>query len=146
MLGRITSSACIDDMIIFTTYIMIDTEGNILYSVSRESDLGTNLFHGPHSETLFARGVETTLETGQVRFSDLERYAPSKNSITGFLTTPILDESGGPPGVFAIQLHLETILGMLHHGGESGSSLSHYLVGNDGLLRSRARGDSGANH
>jgi len=67
---------------------LIDTEGNILFTVARESDLGTNLFTGPMANTLFAKSAKLTLKTGQARFSDIERYSPSNNKLAGFLTAP----------------------------------------------------------
>ena len=113
---------------------LIDSKGNILFTATRESDLGTNLFDGLYASTHFAQAVKTSLDTGQVRFSDLERYAPSDNQIAGFLTAPMLDEWGDKIGVFAIQLRLERINEvMLEH--ISNGSLTHYLVGKDGLLR-----------
>jgi PAS domain S-box-containing protein len=114
---------------------LIDTEGNILYSVARESDLGTNLFTGLFANTRFAHSVRASLETGQASFSDLERYAPSNNVITGFLSAPILDESGGKVGVFAIQIKLEQIFQNMVTVGWGESSRVHYLVGEDGRLR-----------
>ncbi|NOZ54168.1 MAG: response regulator [Gammaproteobacteria bacterium] len=115
--------------------ILIDNDGNILFSVARESDLGTNLLDGPYANTRFAQSVKVTLATGQSMFSDLERYAPSGNMITGFLTAPLLDEFGGKLGVFAIQIRFDRIPKSLNQGINTSSSLIHYLVGNDGRLR-----------
>ncbi len=116
---------------------LIDDRGRILYSVARESDLGTSLVDGPYANTRFARSVRVSLETGQSQFSDLERYAPSNDVISGFLTAPLLDESGIRIGVFAIQLKLDRLFERMVTGkGDTGSTI-HYLVGSDGRLRSR---------
>ena len=114
---------------------LIDVQGNILFTVTHEADLGTNLFHGPYAQTHFGRTVKKTLETGQSFFSDLERYEPSNNIIAGFLTAPVLDELGGKLGVFAIQIRFDRILQNMNLAN-SGNSLIHYLVGEDGFLRS----------
>ncbi|WP_250656077.1 response regulator [Alkalimarinus coralli] len=112
---------------------LIDSEGNILYTVAKESDLGGNLFSGPLGNTLFAKSVKKSLISGQAQFSDLEHYLPSNNAISGFLTAPMKNESGQTIGVFAIQIKLNQIFELLHN--ETSSNVKHYLVGQDGLLR-----------
>ncbi|MCP4409214.1 MAG: response regulator [Gammaproteobacteria bacterium] len=121
--------------------LLVDLAGNILYSVARASDLGTNLFIGPYADTRFSQTVRTTLETGQSLFSDLERYAPANNAITGFLTAPLLDEFGERWGVFVIQIRLDRIFNLLRKLDGVESSLNHYLVGADGRLRTRILGE-----
>ncbi len=118
---------------IYDVYL-IDIRGNILYSVTAEVDLGTNLINGHYANSLFANSVRTTLQTGETQFSDLERYAPSNNIITGFLTAPLLDAFGEKVGVFAIQISLERIFKLFQH--DKKSSVLHYLVGDDAKLRS----------
>ncbi len=115
---------------------LIDIEGNILYSVAHESDLGTNILTGPYAKTKFAKTVKNTIKTGETSFSDLERYAPSENIVTGFITAPLLDEFGVKIGVFAIQIQVQHIIDIFMKNIESGSSLVHYIVGEDGKLRS----------
>jgi PAS domain S-box-containing protein len=114
---------------------LIDDEGNILYTVVHESDFGTNLFHGPYADTKFSHSVRKTLETGKVTFSDLERYAPSNNTIAGFISAPLLDEFGDKIGVFSIQIKLGHIFKEIAAISGSEKSLVYYLVGEDGYLR-----------
>ena len=116
---------------------LIDLDGNILFTVAEESDLGTNLLRGPYSNTRFAKGFRSTLATGKVVFSDLERYSPSNNVIAGFLTAPLLDESNNLIGIFAMQLRFERIDQFLQNQEEG--SLTHYLAGEDGVLRTAIR-------
>ncbi len=116
---------------------LIDTAGNILYTVVQESDLGTNLFTGPHSDTRFAHTVRSTLETGQSLYSDLEHYAVN-DSLTSFLTAPIFDKHGTIVGVYAIEARLEKLFDNITSVNflYDKSSQAHYLVGEDGYLRS----------
>ncbi|MCU7922123.1 MAG: response regulator [Candidatus Thiodiazotropha sp. (ex Dulcina madagascariensis)] len=116
--------------------LLIDREGNILFTVIRESDLGTNLFNGPLADTRFAASSKYSLETGKAVFSDLERYAPSKNRLAGFLTAPLLNKMGDKIGVFAIQISLERIFQIMATTSQNETSLRHYLVGEDSHLRS----------
>ena len=145
--------------------VLIDNDGNILYSVEQESDLGSNLFTGTYSSTKFSQAVKYTLETGEDAFSGIERYQPSNNLLTAFITSPILNSSGEKSGVFAIQIKLDVIFdnlsdvsdvlgvsGVLDVLGLSGgkkvsdefdvSVLHQYLITNEGELRSSMYGGS----
>ena len=113
---------------------LIDTDGNVLFTVARESDLGTNLFTGPLQNSRFARAVARTLDLRQPSFSDHEEYAPSDNLISSFLVAPIIDENNQLRGVFACQIRLDLINRALAY--DQSDDVYHYLVGNDGLLRS----------
>jgi PAS domain S-box-containing protein len=118
---------------------LIDIEGNILYSISEESDLGSNLFTGTLADTLFAKSALYSLKTGNASFSDIERYAPSSNRLTGFMTIPLLDDKGIKVGIFAIQMRLDSIFQKIHDFdpiSHTSDSLKHYLIGTDNLLRS----------
>ncbi|MCW8932480.1 MAG: response regulator, partial [Gammaproteobacteria bacterium] len=117
---------------------LIDTQGNILFSTAHESDLGTNLIHGPYAGTRFSKSFQLAIQSGQAHFSDLERYEPSSNLITGFLTAPILNEQNQTIGVLAIQLNLDRIFTFMNYGNkeQNQTSLTHYLIGEDGILRS----------
>ncbi|MCP5018295.1 MAG: response regulator [Ketobacter sp.] len=114
---------------------LIDTDGNILFTVVMETDLGTNLINGPHKDTRFAHAFVQALDTNEPIFSDYERYAPSANMLSGFLVTPLLDQEGHTKGAFALQVRLERINQLLLHQREH--DINHYLVGEDGLLRSQ---------
>ncbi|VAX00073.1 Multi-sensor hybrid histidine kinase [hydrothermal vent metagenome] len=113
---------------------LIDLDGNILYSVATESDLGTNLITGRYANTKFAQSFHATLETASSKFSDLERYEPSNNLVSGFLTAPMVDEFGKKVGVFAIQVRLQQLLGLIEQ--KELSSVVHYIVGENSMLRS----------
>ncbi len=114
---------------------LIDLDGNILFSVKQEADLGTNLLTGPYRSSLFANIVRQTLDTGEALFSDFERYPPSDNVVAGFLSAPLLDESGDKVGVFAVQLKVDTIARLTTDTALTHTSQVSYLVGSDLLLR-----------
>lgn len=111
---------------------LIDLKGDILYTVKKESDLGTNLLSGPYAKTRFAQTYRKTLSDGKAHFSDLEHYAPSANVLTGFITQPIVDTSGKIIGIIGLQLNMEVLFSSLEMK-EKG--IIQYLVGSDGLLR-----------
>lgn len=112
--------------------LLIDLDGNILYSVAHESDFGTNLQNGPYSRTRFAQAYRMSLADEKAHFSDLERYAPSGGIVTGFITQPVFDTSGKMVGIMALQLKMDVLFGSMQARSKA---IHQYLVGVDGLLR-----------
>ncbi|NRD73379.1 response regulator [Shewanella sp. VB17] len=115
---------------------LIDTDGNIIYSVAREADLGENIFSKTLISSHFSASIEHSLNTGKASFSGIERYPLSSIPISSFIALSLLDTAGNIIGVFAIQLQLENFLRSLHSTVDSESSLTHYLVDESGLLLS----------
>ncbi len=118
---------------------LIDLEGNILYTVKKESDLGTNLLNGPYSKTRFAQAYRRSLEDGKAHFSDLEHYGPSQGVLTGFITQPIRDDSGKMIGIMGLQLNMKALFDPKKI---QNSGIHQYLVGGDGLLRTSMERES----
>jgi len=114
---------------------MIDKSGNLLYSVEKESDLGTNLFSGTYSTTSFANMCRKTLSDGEIHFSDLERYKPSDNGIYSFISAPFVNEVGDTIGVISVQLKTNKMISRLSKEKDK-IGFKYYIVGEDGLLRS----------
>ncbi|MBV1927917.1 MAG: response regulator, partial [Gammaproteobacteria bacterium] len=114
---------------------LIDLDGNILFSVKQERDLGSNLYTGPYKSTHFAGIVRQSLEAGETLFSDFERYGPSANMVAGFLSAPLIDEKGDKLGVFAAQLKVDTITELTTNSQLSNASQVSYLIGTDLLSR-----------
>ncbi len=114
---------------------LIDPQGNIIYSVAHESDLGTNLFSGKFAATNFAKTAQTSLTSGKTLFSDLERYQPSNNILAGFIITPVLNKSGEKIGLLAVQLQYEQIFSSLINNNQQTKIQQRYAVGHDGILR-----------
>ncbi|VAW99552.1 diguanylate cyclase/phosphodiesterase (GGDEF & EAL domains) with PAS/PAC sensor(s) [hydrothermal vent metagenome] len=123
---------------------LIDTRGNILYSVLGDDDLGSNLFTGLYAGTRFAQIVKTSLKTGEAQFSDFRRHGVDTDLLIGFIAAPVLDNTGNIIGVFAIQLRLKRLIKLVQVQ-DSGSSLTHYLVGEDSLARTPVSHDETAN-
>ena len=115
---------------------LVDVHGNVLFSLAKEVDLGTNLRNGPYAATRFAQSVVKSLESGDTVFSDFERYAPSGDLLSAFLTAPVRNDRGEIAGVLAMQVRLDRVQNSLQHGRDYGErAASNYLVGVDGLMR-----------
>ncbi len=116
---------------------LIDLKGNVLYSVENEDDFARSLVNGKYSNTKFAATVRKTLKDRKIHFSDLEIYAPSQDKVAGFFTAPIFKDTK-LIGVLGVQIKLDKIYGIFEEKyAENGTNFSNYLVGEDGLLRSK---------
>ncbi len=121
---------------------LVDTEGNILFSVAQEKDLGTNLFNGPYSNTQFSKLVKSSLGSREVLISDIERYSPSDGRLSLFLSAPMFVDQVNVIGTFVIQINMARLVDLLQRASIEGDV--HYLVGRDGLLRTPFKGNEKA--
>ncbi len=86
---------------------LIAANGEIVYTVAKESDLGTNLKTGPLKTTDLAAAFERVLATQEAEITDFHYYAPSDGP-AAFATAPILRD-GQLVGVLALQLSADSI-------------------------------------
>jgi hypothetical protein len=118
---------------------LIDTQGNILFTVDHKSDFGTNLFTGKYSGTQLSKVSKNSLESKQLLFSDVESYIPSAGRMDSFIISPIKSEDGSQLGLMAIQVRIDDIFDLLNKSNQH-IGAQHYLIGEDGLLRSFLKG------
>ncbi len=117
---------------------LISKQGDILYTVSKESDLGTNLLTGQLRSSKFAAACRYSLKTGKLAFSDYEKYSHSGGKVFGFLTYPVMNDEGNRIGIMAFQFPIGPINKIMQAENELGQSAETYLVGPDLTLRSNS--------
>ena len=113
---------------------LVNRKGDILYSVLKEFDLGSNLFNGIYAGTELARIAKISMDTKQVKFSDFNRHGTETYLLVGFLSAPMVDANGKVIGVFLLQMRLKR-LAELMRGKRRNTTQIHYLVGQDGFAR-----------
>ncbi|WP_281545589.1 methyl-accepting chemotaxis protein [Grimontia sp. SpTr1] len=117
---------------------LIDVEsGNVVYSVSKETDFATSLKKGPFSDSGLADAYQqaTGLKKGQVTFVDFAKYLPSFNDPAGFIATPIYDK-GEAVAILAYQFPIDRLNAIMGERAGLGETGETYLVGADNLMRS----------
>ncbi len=117
---------------------LLDLHGNILFTVTGEDDLGTNLFDGKYSDTLFSDACKRSLETESIVFSDYEFYSPSDNLVSGFIAAPISNEKREKMGIIAFQFPIHQIDKIMQSDISLGKTAETYLVGPDLKMRSNS--------
>ena len=126
--------------------LLLNLDGDVVFSAYKGTDLGTNLNTGPYRDTAFAQTYRDTIATNSVDavgITDFERWIPSLNSPTFWVVSPVGNDSG-ITGAIAFQVSIDSINEVMT-GGEQwkdqglGDSGEVYLVGRDDLMRSNSR-------
>ncbi|MDF3819097.1 methyl-accepting chemotaxis protein [Leptospira sp. 96542] len=114
---------------------LIDLEGNIVYTVFKELDYGTNLLTGEYKDSNIGRLFKTVknLPVHQAEFIDFEGYAPSYGEPASFIGSPIY-KAGRLIGVIITQMPIDEINDVMEDNfiGHSGAI---YLIGKDKKFR-----------
>ncbi|MBT7767623.1 MAG: hypothetical protein HN730_10740, partial [Bdellovibrionales bacterium] len=58
---------------------LIDLQGNVLFTVQEENDLGTNILIGKYANSVLGTIFRNALKKKKIVFSDLKLYGPSDN-------------------------------------------------------------------
>ncbi|MFZ5483527.1 MAG: PAS domain S-box protein [Pseudomonadota bacterium] len=88
--------------------LIIDRAGNVVYSILRESDYGSNLNTGPYQATGLADAHREALALLDTRIAPARPYAPSAGRPAIFVVTPVMAGSR-PLGTLALQLDLDRL-------------------------------------
>ena len=125
--------------------LLLDMKGNVLYSINKEDDLGRNVLTGKYKNTRFSESYKKTIIDGKMHFSDFERYEPSNNEISSFLSDILLDEDGEKIGVIFIQIEIKDITELLTNKIKKVKTVDHFIIGTDLVMRTESLLDSSEN-
>ncbi len=114
---------------------LISNSGNVVYTATRESDLGQNLVSGHLKDSPLGE-LYRKAQNG-VGFADFAPYAPSGGEPAAFIGKPII-KNGEKLGVLAFQLSLTQINGIMQERTGLGKTGETYLVGPDKRMRSNS--------
>ena len=126
--------------------LMDAATGDVVYTVAKETDFGSNMYNGAFTQSGFARAAKRALDPrngGKAVIEDYTAYTPSAFLPQMFAAVPIISE-GQAIGVFVAQIDIRGLNNLLtdNNGwlstgqGETGEVL---LTGEDRLMRSQSR-------
>jgi class 3 adenylate cyclase len=126
--------------------LLLDTQGNVVYTASKGPDLGTNIFTGPYRESNLRDAYKKALGANAIDFveiTDFQPYQPELNAPIAWLVTPV-GTDGKIEGVLALQLPTAKLNRIMTAGKHwvaagLGRSTETYLAGPDNLMRSDSR-------
>lgn len=130
----------------FEDALLIDARGNVVFSVYKNADLGTNILDGPYNGSKLGDAFQQAMSSNKadrVVFTDFEFYQPANMAPTAWMVAPV-PPSGKAQGVLALQFPITKIDKLMTFDrkwaeagmGETGESI---LAGEEYLMRSDSR-------
>jgi len=114
---------------------LINPQGDVFYSVTKEADYQTNLRTGPYNSSGLGQLFKQVQREGGFHLSDFRPYAPSNNDPAAFVAMP-LTVAGEVQIVVALQLSTKKIAAIMQQREGMGETGESYLVGQDKRMRS----------
>ncbi len=112
---------------------LVSPQGDILYTVAQEPDLGQNLKTGELKDGPAGQAFQKGLNA--LTFQDFGEYAPAGGVPAAFISAPIKDKDQ-ITGVVMVQVSIDQINAVMQERTGMGESGETYLVGEDRLFRS----------
>jgi class 3 adenylate cyclase/nitrate reductase NapE component len=130
----------------FRDAMLLDMQGNVIYTVNKGPDLGTNILTGPYRETNLRDAYQKALRSNDINFvwvTDFQQYQPQLDAPTAWAVSPI-GMNGKIEGVMALPLPLGQINSIMTADKQwiaagMGQATETYLAGPDTLMRSDSR-------
>ena len=117
---------------------LVDTGGNVVYSVAKQAEFATNLQSGTWRGSGLGRVVREALDGGEGEppaFADFERYAAVDGAPSAFIARPIFTLEGRPLGAIAYRIPIGKLNQSFQNLVGLGKTGEVYASGPDGLLR-----------
>nr|WP_231964990.1 adenylate/guanylate cyclase domain-containing protein [Mycobacterium sp. E3339] len=130
----------------FPDALLLDMQGNVVYSVNKGPDLGTNILTGPYRESNLRDAYQKALRSNDINFvwiTDFQQYQPQLDAPTAWAVSPV-GMNGKVDGVMALPLPISKINRIMTadkrwEAAGMGPATETYLAGPDGLMRSDSR-------
>ncbi len=117
---------------------LIHDDGDIVYTVQKEGDLGKNILRSELQGEGIGKAFEKAkkMQKDEIALVDLSAYSPSDGKPAGFMIAQMRDEYDILKGYIAFQIPLKNINEIMQQRDGMGQTGESYLVGADGLMRS----------
>src|SRR6056297_2829014 len=112
---------------------LIDPEGDVVYTVSKEGDFGENVLTGSLRNTPLAQAFDQAARNTAI--TDFQWYSVSEEP-AAFISKSVIDENRQTIGVLVYQISLDSINAIMQERSGMGETGETYLVGEDKLMRS----------
>ena len=129
----------------FHDLLLLSPDGQVIFSLAREADLGTNLKSGLYKDSPLAQAFDSASLLLTAEISDFVFYPPS-DKVAAFIAAP-LEKEGTIIGVLAAQLDIDrvsAIVGDYNGLGQTGEIVVGRKIGEEAVLLTPTRHDSHA--
>lgn len=125
----------------YQNLFIIDMNGNMVYSVSKEQDFATSLKDGKFAKSDLAaayNAAATSFMPNSLHFLDFAPYAGADNAPASFMTTSIYDNNK-KIGVIALQMPVAAINKIMQQTTGLGQTGEMMIIGSDKLMRNESK-------
>ncbi|MRI33602.1 hypothetical protein EOPP23_11450 [Endozoicomonas sp. OPT23] len=119
----------------FSNLLLLDVNGNILYTANSYGELGLNLFEDKLADTAFSQAARHALELGLPAYADVSNYPHTGREKVSFFILPLQDDRGNNEGLLAAQLPALTVQGFFDDLSTGVKGINSYLLGRDQKIR-----------
>jgi len=123
----------------------VNVDGDVIYSVFKNSEFGTNLVNGPYANSGLGRAFKKSQKTkkGEVAFEDVAPYEPNYNKEVAFLAMPVYFGEDNE-GSLIFELPKNKIDEIMNFNNKVdkvglGATGEAFLVGSDLTMRNNSR-------
>jgi hypothetical protein len=92
----------------YSDLFLVGSEGDVIFSIAKRRDLGTNLLTGPYKDTELGKVFISAKSLSETDVSNLSYY-PVTNEPAAFIASPIFGKSGLAIGVVILQIDPEEL-------------------------------------
>jgi len=128
----------IRELFSFYDVFLVNPQGDVVYSVYKETDFATSLTTGPFANSGLAQAFQSVngATNHTAVLTDFAPYVPSYNAPAAFISAPIVAADGASLGAVIVQFPLDTLNAVMGARSGLGATGETYLVGSDRLMRS----------
>ena len=119
-------------------FLVDHVSGNIVYSVNKRIDFGTNFKTGPFSGHPLSKEIfegDKLKSVDDFVFIDYDKYLPGRDMPESFMASPIFEE-GEMTGVLVFGISHDKISSVMLERSGMGETGESFIIGQDGHLRS----------
>ncbi|PHR30480.1 MAG: hypothetical protein COA36_00260 [Desulfotalea sp.] len=114
----------------FYDLLMISTNGNIIYSTAKGSDLGMNIPESRLRNSSIGTAYSKILANpDDIVFADFAPYAPANNEQASFMIVRVEDRLKKPQGYIALRIRADKLNTIVQQRSGMGKTSESYLVG-----------------
>ena len=119
----------IEDHGFYDIFFVCAKHGHVIFSGSKESDLGANVKHGPLRHEGLGKVWKKVVDSGKTSVEDFAPYTPSDGESAAFMGSPIRDTDGEMIAVAVLQLSHKDLNNVVQERSGLGQTGETYLVG-----------------
>ncbi|WP_459104037.1 methyl-accepting chemotaxis protein [Devosia sp. A369] len=126
----------------YADLMLLDPNGNLIYSVMKRDDFATSFASGPGAATGLGQAFQAAAkmaEGGQVSFEDFSAYGAAAGAPQSFMATPVFDNRQKLVGVLAVAISTASVNAIMNKSDGLGETGESFFVGADFLMRSDSR-------